>query len=163
MVWSGENSQPVVSPLDCRKMKCASSILTFLGYANWFLSHLILGALTGKVAVPLGLLRTKASPAACCCPESVILQTYTRGSSWIETRKCLQLGSYTHTSPEEINKWTEEVWEDPWLIGEGLCLKTKRFGFFQMPRFQQQQQNNKAYKETGKHGPIQGTKLISRN
>jgi len=46
---------------------------------NWFLSPLILGALTGKAAAHLGLLRTKASPAACCCPERVVLLTYTRG------------------------------------------------------------------------------------
>lgn len=40
----------MVSPLGYRKMKYASSILTFLRYANWFLSHLM-GALMGKVAV----------------------------------------------------------------------------------------------------------------
>lgn len=80
----------------------------FLGYCSrdWFLSHLSLGTLTGKVAALLvtwGPAENKGKPQwLAIALETAILHKDTRGSSWIEVDQPLQLGNYT--SPEETDR-----------------------------------------------------------
>lgn len=115
--WSRENSQFMASPSARREGWNVQWHSNFLVYCSrdWFLSHLTLGTLTGKVVALLdarGPAENKGNPPwLAIAPETAILHKDTRGSSWIEIGQPLQLGNYTHKP--RGNTPTEKVWENP--------------------------------------------------
>lgn len=76
---------------------------------NWFLSPLILGALTGKAASTLGPAENKGKPCCFLLPREGRTADIHQGG----TPEKKQVNDFsweaTHTSPEETNTLTEEV------------------------------------------------------